>query len=191
MMMMTVVLPEANQTALTLTLLSPRSAAQPWMKQVLLIAAVYNLLWGAFVVLLPSVLFDWCKMPQPNYPQLWQCVGMIVGCYGLGYGIAAFNPLRHWPVLVVGLVGKVLGPIGFIIAVIQGTFSPWFGLNIITNDLVWWVPFFIILKTVYTRWHAEDEALTQAVQGQQQAVLSSALTQHGQPLLALHGLYLL
>jgi small multidrug resistance pump len=49
-------------------------------------------------------------MELPRYPDIWQCVGMIVGVYGVGYLIAAFDPLRHWPVILVGLLGKVLGP---------------------------------------------------------------------------------
>ena len=64
------------------------------MRNVLLAAGVYNVLWGAFAVLFPAAIFDWLGMPQPNYPQFWQCIGMIVGVYGLGYAIAAFDPAR-------------------------------------------------------------------------------------------------
>ena len=49
------------------------------MRLVLLAAAAYNVLWGAFVVLFPFALFRVLEMELPNYPQIWQCVGMIVG----------------------------------------------------------------------------------------------------------------
>ena len=39
----------------------------------------------------------------PRYPQIWQCVGMIVGVYGVGYLVAASDPLRHWPIVLVGM----------------------------------------------------------------------------------------
>jgi peroxiredoxin len=116
-----------------------------WMTLALGAAAFYNLLWGAFVILSPSTLFSWVGMTQPNYPELWQCVGMIVGVYGVGYAIAATDPLRHWPIVLVGLMGKVLGPIGFAKALLEERFSPKFLWVILTNDLIWWLPFGMIL----------------------------------------------
>ncbi len=122
------------------------------MKGWLVAAAVYNLLWGAAVILAPNALFDWAGMELPRYPEIWQCVGMIVGVYGIGYAIAAFDPLRHWPIVLVGLLGKILGPIGFLVALAQGVFPLRFALTILTNDLIWWVPFAGIL------WAAMAEA---------------------------------
>ena len=79
------------------------------------------------------------------WPQLWACIGMIVGVYGLGYMIAARDPARHWPIVLVGLLGKFLGPIGFVGAAMRGQL-PWsMGATILTNDLVWWIPFSMIL----------------------------------------------
>jgi hypothetical protein len=126
-----------------------RSSPSGWMRGVLLLAAAYNLAWGTLVVLFPSAYFDWLGIPRPNYPQLWQCLGMIVGVYGVGYAIAASDPLRHWPIVLVGLLGKVLGPLGFLDAVRRGEL-PWaFGWVNVTNDLIWWVPFALILLGVY------------------------------------------
>jgi hypothetical protein len=77
---------------------------------------------------------------------------MIVGVYGLGYLIAARDPLRHWPIVLVGLLGKILGPIGFLDAALRGQL-PWsMGATILTNDLLWWIPFSMIL------WHAARAA---------------------------------
>jgi small multidrug resistance pump len=116
-----------------------------WMKPVLLAAAAYNLAWGSFVVLFPAALFTWFGMEPPNYPELWQCIGMIVGVYGIGYGIAAFDPARHWPIVLVGFLGKLFGPVGFLQSALQGRL-PWrFGWLNVTNDLIWLVPFALIL----------------------------------------------
>lgn len=116
-----------------------------WMARVLRLAAVYNVLWGAFVVLAPEVPFGWIGLEPPRYPEIWQCVGMIVGVYGVGYWAAARDPFRHWPIVLVGLMGKIFGPIGFVWAASQGRF-PWeAGWTILTNDLIWWVPFALIL----------------------------------------------
>lgn len=119
------------------------------MKRWLLAAAAYNVLWAAAVILAPEALFLWSGMEPPRYPEIWQCVGMIVGVYGVGYAIAAFDPLRHWPIVLVGLLGKILGPIGFAVALARGVFPPRFAVTILTNDLVWWLPFAAILWAAY------------------------------------------
>lgn len=123
--------------------------SQKWMSRVLLAAAAYNILWGGFVVFFPLTVFRWLDMEPPNYPQIWQCVGMIVGVYGVGYAVAATDPLRHWPVVLVGFLGKVFGPTGFLQAALTGAL-PWrFGLNNLTNDVIWWIPFAMILYRAY------------------------------------------
>ena len=129
------------------------SAAPAWARRWLLAAALYNVLWGALVVLFPNMLFDVVGIARPNYPELWQCVGMIVGVYGVGYALAARDPRRHWPIVLVGLLGKILGPIGFVDALARGTFPPEFGLTILSNDLLWWWPFGAILRDAWrARW---------------------------------------
>ncbi len=105
------------------------------------LAGIYNLVFGCFVIVFPGVAFQLSGMPTPLYPEIWQCVGMIVGVYGIGYLIASKDPDRHWPIVFVGLLGKVLGPIGFLTSPL-----PWsFGILIFFNDLVWWIPFSRIL----------------------------------------------
>ena len=127
------------------------SLARPWMTWVLVAAGVYNLAWGALAVLAPLWCFRVVGMEPPNYPELWQCIGMIVGVYGIGYIIASSDPIRHWPITLVGLLGKVLGPIGFVGALVSGRMPLAFGWNILTNDLIWWVPFVGIL---WAAWRA-------------------------------------
>jgi hypothetical protein len=153
-----------------------------WMSQVLWAAAIYNLLWGAWVILLPNSFFDWTGMTRPNYPQIWQCVGMIVGVYGIGYACAALNPIRHWPIVLVGFLGKIFGPIGFVQAMIEGSLPIQFGYTILTNDLIWWVPFFLILRAAW-RHHLQDgDASTPRPP---EAIMAEAKTQTGATLLGL------
>ena len=110
-------------------------------------AAIYNLIWGACIIFFPHLLFDFAGLPRINYPGVWQCVGMIVGVYGLGYWAAASDPKTHWPIVMVGFLGKIFGPIGFVQAYYTGVFNAKFGVTIIFNDLIWWVPFYYVLKS--------------------------------------------
>lgn len=131
-----------------------------WMAVVLFAAAGYNLVWGAWVVLFPNHFFDLVGMERPIHPSIWQCVGMIVGVYGIGYAIAATNPLRHWPIVLVGFLGKILGPLGYVDgALIRGELSPAFGWTIPTNDLIWWVPFAVMLWAAFRAAQGEDKPL--------------------------------
>lgn len=120
-----------------------------FMKLTLKLAAVYNILWGAWVVLFPQHFFELVGMEALNHPMVWQGMGMVIGVYGLGYWWASFDPVKHWPIVAVGFLGKIFGPIGFIFNYLNGDAPGAFGYMLITNDLIWWIPFFVILKTAY------------------------------------------
>lgn len=151
-----------------------RKPAPGWMAWWLRAAAVYNVVWGAAVVLFPawtlgllgiavdagdgSVIEGLLGMigeasgETTGYSAssvlvvVWQCVGMIVGVYGVGYWVAARDVYRHWPIVLVGLLGKLFGPIGFVDAVVvRGVLPSSFGWTLLTNDLIWWVPFGLML----------------------------------------------
>lgn len=119
------------------------------MRNVLRAAAFYNIGWGAWVVLFPNHYFELTGMDPVNHTAIWQGTGMIVGVYGLGYWWASYQPLVHWPIVAVGFLGKLFGPIGYLFNVLQGTIPPAFGYTLITNDLIWWIPFAGILYTAY------------------------------------------
>lgn len=120
-----------------------------WPRRILQAAAVYNLLWGAWVIFFPNHWFDLTGIARPNYPGIWQCVGMIVGVYGLGYWWASRNFAIHWPVIAVGFLGKIFGPIGFLQSAVEGKL-PWsWGWMILTNDLIWWIPFGMMLYQAF------------------------------------------
>lgn len=153
-----------------------------WMRTVLILAGVYNLLFGLYAVLFPEHFFAVSQMTGPTYPELWQCIGMIVGVYGLGYLIAAINPLRHWPIVLIGLLGKIFGPIGFGIALLKGTFPLSAFWMILFNDLIWWVPFFLIMHSVYKKAYHQDQALIELFSTEEAFPLELFETNQGQNL---------
>lgn len=112
---------------------------RPWFYA----AAIYNVLWGSFVVIWPHAFFDLLGMPRANYPALFQSIGMIVGVYALGYWLIARDPARFGPFVYVGLLGKIFGPIGFLFTALRGEL-PWaFGWINVMNDIVW-LPVFVL-----------------------------------------------
>jgi len=130
-----------------------------WMKAILFVAGVYSILWGISVVLFPDFWFRLGSLEMPNYLQLWQFFGVYSISMGIGYLIAFTNPLRHWPIVLIGLIGKVLAPIGFLYYYLQGGLPLTVLKMNITNDIVWWVPFALILYNSYMHEYLLDSEI--------------------------------
>lgn len=151
------------------------------MTQWLTAAGCYNLAWGFATIAFPQTTLNWLGLSvSPTAAAFWQCIGMIVGVYGLGYLIAAKSPCQHWPIVLVGLLGKLLGPLGFLQAALQGVL-PWrMGWTILTNDLLWWIPFSLILWKALDH-HQRGQLPDEPVLSPQQA-LQEVRDQHEQSL---------
>jgi hypothetical protein len=130
----------------------------------LLAAAIYNTIWALWVGIFPEHYFNLISMPQPNYIGIWQCIGMFVGVFGIGYAIAALDPYRYWPIILVGFMGKVLGPLGFFYQASIGLLPLKFGLITLTNDFIWLYPFFRILKEYYLIHLSREVSLENSVE---------------------------
>lgn len=108
-------------------------------------AGLYNILWGLYAAVDPQWLFRFAKMPPANHPQIFACLGMVVGLYGILYLEVARVPERGWLLAFVGLTGKILGPAGLLVLLWQGVWPPTTLVLCLTNDFIWWVPFGIYL----------------------------------------------
>lgn len=116
---------------------------------ILLYAGFYNIVWGAIVVLFPSFLHQFFTLEPPKDILLWQCIGMFVGVFGLGYIVTATDPERYWVMVAVGLLGKICGISGYLSNLALGNIDPKFIYFIITNDIIWIIPFYLILYWTY------------------------------------------
>lgn len=112
---------------------------------VFLCAAIYNLGWGAYTAARPQWLFRHAGMPDGNYPEIFACLGMVIGVYGILYASVALWPERGWLIAAVGLLGKLLGPIGLVPLLVSGAWPLRAAVLCVTNDLIWWIPFAIYL----------------------------------------------
>lgn len=131
-----------------------------WMSRVLVAAGIYNMVWGAWTILAPGASLRLGGLPDdPVVQPIWQCLGMVIGVYGIGYWLSARDPFRHWIIILVGLLGKVLGPIGYVYSVYRGVLPPDGFKTLLTNDLIWWVPFTVILWRA-ALWHDASSAVT-------------------------------
>ncbi|MBU3729059.1 MAG: hypothetical protein FGM37_07410, partial [Phycisphaerales bacterium] len=67
--------------------LADQSRGAAWMRRWLVAAGIYNLLWGSAVVLVPDAPFAVAGLePLTGTARaIWQCLGMVIGVYGIGY----------------------------------------------------------------------------------------------------------
>jgi hypothetical protein len=114
-------------------------------RTVFALAALYNACWGLYAALDPQWLFRYAGMPPINHPGIFACLGMVVGVYAILYAEVARDPERGFLLAAVGLLGKVLGPIGLIVLIATGQWPLRSALLCVTNDFIWWIPFGLYL----------------------------------------------
>jgi hypothetical protein len=116
-----------------------------------LLAGVYNIGWGVYAVVDPQWLFRYAGLPPSNHPEVFACLGMVVGLYGVLYFEVARAPERGWLLAAVGLAGKILGPIGLFFLIWSGEWPASTIVLCLTNDMIWWLPFALYLYDAWPR----------------------------------------
>ena len=117
-----------------------------WYRITFCLASGYNILWGLYAAWDPQWLFRFAHLPVQNHPQIFACLGMVIGLYGILYLEVARVPERGWLLAAVGLMGKILGPIGLAGLILSGQWPLATIVLCLTNDLIWWIPFALYLK---------------------------------------------
>ena len=100
-------------------------------------AAGYNFIWGVYAVADPQWLFRFSGMPLMEHPQIFACLGMVIGLYGVLYCEVALRPEGGFVLAAVGPLGKVLGPIGLVGLIATGAWPLETMVLALTNDFVW------------------------------------------------------
>lgn len=124
-------------------------------RTVFVVAGVYNVCWGLYAALDPQWLFRFAGMPPLNHPQVFACLGMVVGLYGLVYLEVARAPEKGWLLAAVGLLGKLFGPAGLLYLILSGTWPLATVVLVLTNDVIWWSPFILYLRDSWPAFRRE------------------------------------
>jgi hypothetical protein len=118
-------------------------------RAVFIAAGLYNLSWAVFIVSDPQWFFRYTQMPPANHPAIFACLGMVVGIYGILYLEVARRPERGWMMAAVGLLGKVLGPVGMFWMIGTGAWPRSAVVLCVMNDFIWWIPFAVYLHDAW------------------------------------------
>jgi small multidrug resistance pump len=118
------------------------------------VAAVYNVAWGAMVSVFPNLFFQIFHIEPINYPFIMSGLGMCIGLYGYGYWVVARDLRRYPQLVIIGFLGKTIGPIGWLWTVLNTSLPLRTMWTNVFNDLIW-LPFFIAYFVWY-RSNAHD-----------------------------------
>ena len=131
---------------LVMSISAMKTDSPRWHGKVLKAAAACSIVSGLFFGALPALAMSVLKVePQAGYLELWRYLGITLCVYGVGYWFASYAPVRNSLLVMIGLLGKILGPIGFLLAARNGSFPMLPGIVFLINGLIWSVPFTAIL----------------------------------------------
>jgi small multidrug resistance pump len=119
---------------------------RPWMHWLLVFVGGYNLLAGLSFLVFYHESFKLLGVPKPEFLLPVQLVGILVGLFGVGYWMVAWNPLENRNVLLLGFLSKLLGSVLAIVSVVVGAAPPILLLMVFVSDIVYLPPFWRILR---------------------------------------------
>lgn len=121
------------------------------------LAAAYNIAWATWSAIDPQWTFRLAGMEPLNHPDVFRCLAMVIGLYGVAYAEVARRPEHGWVIAAIGLTGKVLGPLGMVAGVARGAWPRAALIQVVTNDLIWWVPFALYLRDAWPAFRRGEE----------------------------------
>jgi len=117
-----------------------------WHSKMLKAAAACSIFSGLYFAAFPELAMSFLKVePQAGYAELWRYLGITLCIYGVGYWCASYAPVRHSLLVMIGLLAKILGPIGFLLAARNGSLPILPGIVFLVSGLFWSIPFTAVL----------------------------------------------
>lgn len=124
-----------------------------WTTYTLRAAGLYNLAAAAVAILQPGWLLSLFGLPPQLPPglalELWHALAVLTAAMGAGYLLAAHNPYRHWPIVLIGLLGKFATGAWAAYDIFQHQIPTAAWLWVALDDIVWLVPLALILREAY------------------------------------------
>jgi len=130
---------------------APNSPLQPWMKLVLRLAGVWNLLAAVGMIVFHHEGYRMLGLPKPAIILPVQVMGILVGLFGVGYLLVAHSPIENRNILTLGFCSKAIASAFAAWYIVVGKL-PWtFAPLLIVGDIIWLPPFWAILRRLYKR----------------------------------------
>ncbi len=126
-----------------------RTLVPNWMILVVRVAAVYHFILGVYMAIFPTHIFSVLGIHPPDYIFLWESLGALVGLYGLAYYLASYNIIKHYPIILIGLLSNTFITIAFVYAFFSHQIHENFFWLVFVNDVLWLGPLIIIWAYIF------------------------------------------
>lgn len=114
------------------------------MRGFLLVAGVYNLAWGIFILNFQDAYYSWLLEVNKQAKWLVTCQGAGVIIFGLIYLLACLYPVRFWYLILLGLFSKLFGAVGVYFFILDKSITNHFIFHLLVNDFLWVAPLAVI-----------------------------------------------
>lgn len=112
-------------------------------------AGVYNVVWALAAIVWPAMVLGLIEISDPVAELVMRALGVVIGVLGLGFLASSTDPFRHWPVVLMGFLGKTGSAIGMSFLILSGTIPSGAWKWVAINDVIWVAPFGLILHSAY------------------------------------------
>lgn len=130
-----------------------------WMSTALKAVAAFNLSTGLLILIVPSLLISIFGQNIGQDFMAYRLFGMFSAIFGITFLLASYHPLKNWVIVVAGFLSKLFIPCIFIISALNGHIPLSVALVFAFFEIIWLVPFSIILRNVYNHQHLLDKDL--------------------------------
>ena len=131
-----------------------------WVDITLRFAGIVNVVWGLIFALFTNPLFRWAQLPEPAFLFPWQLIGITAIIFGLGYYIASFSIAKNALIVMIGFALKVAGTLAVWKSVFVQDFSLPLALYFSAKDLLWLVPFALVIYHIFKKWQTPEKERT-------------------------------
>ena len=120
---------------------------KPWARGILVLAGIYNAVWGLLIYFFPEPYFTWLsKGVLLDYHPLVKWRGLGVLLLGMLLLVGGFGTAKRWWVPAVALGLKVLGA-GLVFALLMDfNMTRSYLFQLIMSDLVWVLPLYLCMR---------------------------------------------
>lgn len=126
-----------------------RPQAPAWTKFTLLAAGCYSLAGAVAALVWPAWFGAWFGTPSPASLELSHILVALTAAMGVAYLLAARNPIRHWPTVLMALSAKLAITAWLAADIAAGRLPERTWLVVAFDDVIWLGPLAMVLKSAY------------------------------------------
>ncbi len=106
-----------------------------WLKPALLSVFIYYDLSGLLLIVAPNAPFEVLKLEPVNHPWLVQLCGILTAVFGLGFFVAARDPIRFRAFILIGMIAQIVVPAAVMFWIFQGVLPLYPSVGLVASDL--------------------------------------------------------